>query len=123
MFDLTRIFLSFVVGGFICLIIQLLIDLTKLTPARILVFLVCFGVFLGGVGLYEKMFELFGAGVSVPLLGFGATVAKGVMKAVDEFGALGILKGPFSAAAAGCSAALVFGYLACLLFKGKPKNT
>lgn len=123
MIDLQKTFFAFIIGGLICVAAQLLIDLTRLTPARILVLYVCFGVFLGGVGLYEPLFKLSGAGVSVPLIGFGASVARGVMEAVDKDGALGILTGPFTASAAGCSAALVFGYLSALIFKGKPKRT
>ena len=123
MLDLTRLILSFLVGGVICVIAQLLIDLTNLTPARILVLYVCLGVFLGGIGIYDKIFSFAGAGISVPLIGFGGTVAKGVMESVDEKGLLGILTGPFSAASVGCSAALIFGYLICLIFKGKPKRS
>ena len=123
MLDIKRLILSFVVGGIICIIAQLLIDLTKLSPARILVIYVCFGVFLGGVGLYEPLFEISGAGISVPLIGFGGAIARGVTEAIDKDGALGILTGPFTASAAGCSAALVFGYLSALFFKGKPKRT
>ncbi|MBQ8380294.1 MAG: SpoVA/SpoVAEb family sporulation membrane protein [Clostridia bacterium] len=121
--DISKLFLAFLVGGIVCALIQVLIDLTKLTPARILVILVCFGTFLGAVGLYESLFELAGAGISVPLIGFGANVAKGVKEAVDSFGFIGIFKGPFAAASAGCTAALIFGYLACLIFKGKPKRS
>ena len=121
--DILRLFLAFAIGGFISVCAQILIDLTKLTPARILVLMVCFGVFLGGTGIYDFLFELAGAGVSVPLIGFGANVAKGVAEAIDSEGLIGILKGPLSAAAAGCTAALVFGYIICLIFKGKPKRS
>lgn len=123
MLDFQRIIFSFLIGGLICVIAQILIDLTKLTPARILVLYVSFGVFLGGIGLYELLFNFAGAGISVPLIGFGGTVARGVMEAIDKEGAIGILTGPFTAAAAGCSAALVFGYLCALIFKGKPKRS
>jgi len=123
MFDFQKTVFAFLIGGLICVIAQLLIDLTKLTPARILVLYVTFGVFLGGVGLYTPLFDFAGAGVSVPLIGFGGNVARGVMEAVEKDGALGILTGPFTAAAAGCSAALVFGYLSALIFKGKPKRS
>ena len=123
MFDFQKAVFAFLIGGLICVIAQLLIDLTKLTPARILVLYVCFGVFLGGVGLYEPLFNFAGAGISVPLIGFGGTVARGVMEAVDKDGLIGVLTGPFTAAAAGCSAALVFGYLCALIFKGKPKRS
>ena len=122
MFDFERIIFAFLIGGLICVIAQILIDLTKLTPARILVLYVCFGALLGGIGLYEPLFNFSGAGVSVPLIGFGATVARGVKEAIDTDGAIGILTGPFTASAAGCSAALVFGYVAALVFKGKPKR-
>lgn len=122
MMDIQKALFAFLVGGAICVIAQLLIDLTKLTPARILVLYVCFGVFLGGIGAYQPIFDFAGAGISVPLIGFGATVAKGVMESVDKEGLLGVLTGPFTASAAGCSAALVFGYLCALFFKGKPKN-
>ena len=123
MFDISRVVLSFIVGGLICVIAQILIDLTKLTPARILVLFVCLGVFIGGIGLYEPLFKIAGAGVSVPLIGFGSNMALGVMEEIDENGLLGVLTGPFSAASAGCTASLVFGYLAALLFKGKPKRS
>ncbi len=123
MIDITRFLLAFIVGGIISVIAQILIDLTKLTPARILVLFVSFGVLLGGTGIYDFLFNVSGAGVSVPLIGFGATVADGVREAVDKDGLLGILKGPFTAAAAGCSASLVFGYIICLIFKGRPKRS
>lgn len=122
MIDFQRLIFSFLIGGAVCIVAQILIDLTKLTPARILVLYVCLGVLLGGIGLYEPIFDFSGAGISVPLVGFGGTVAKGVKEAIDKDGALGILTGPFTASAAGCSAALVFGYLTALIFKGKPKR-
>lgn len=121
--DILRLLLVFAVGGLISLIAQLLIDLTKLTPARILVLFVCLGVFLGAVGIYSFIFDFAGAGISVPLIGFGANIADGVKEAIDKEGFIGIFKGPFTAAAAGCSAALVFGYITCLIFKGKPKRS
>lgn len=121
--DIMKLIAAFAIGGAICVIAQLLIDLTRLTPARILVLYVSFGVFLGGVGLYQPLFDFAGAGASVPLIGFGGNIAKGTMEAVDEYGLIGVLKGPFTAAAAGCSAALLFGYLSALLFKGKPKRS
>lgn len=113
---------SFLVGGLFCVIAQLLIDLTPLTPARILVAFVCSGVLLGALGLYEPLLSFAGCGASVPLVGFGGNIAKGVKEAIDKDGALGILTGGFTAAAAGCAAALIFGYLAALIFKGKPKR-
>lgn len=123
MLDLGRIISAFVIGGLICVIAQLLIDLTKLTPARILVLYVTFGVFLGGIGLYDILFDFAGAGISVPLIGFGGTVAKGVIEAVTNDGLIGVLTGPFTASAAGCSAALIFGYLCALIFRGNPKRS
>ena len=123
MIDFGRVVFAFIIGGLICVIAQILIDLTKLTPARILVLYVTFGVFLGGTRLYDIIFDFAGAGISVPLIGFGGTVAKGVIEAVDKDGFIGILTGPFTAAAAGCSAALIFGYLCALIFKGKPKRS
>ena len=112
----------FCAGGLICVIAQLLIDYTKLTPARILVIYVVLGVFLGAVGLFEPMKKLFGSGVTVPLIGFGGAIAKGVRRAVDEEGWLGIFTGGFTAASGGCSAALCFGYLAALFGKSRPKQ-
>lgn len=114
---------SFVIGGIFSVIAQLLIDLTKLTPARILVLYVSVGVLLGAVGIYDKLFEFAGAGASVPLLGFGAAVAKGTREAIDSFGFLGIFKGPLSAASLGCTAALVFGYISAVFLRGKPKRS
>ena len=119
----VNLLLTFLFGGALCVIAQLLIDLTKLTPARILVLFVSLGVLLGAIGVYEPIFNIAGAGVSVPLLGFGATVAKGVREAVDSFGFLGIFKGPLSAASAGCTAALVFGFICSVIFKGHPKRS
>lgn len=113
---------AFLVGGALCVAAQLLIDLTQLTPARILVLFVTLGVLLGAVGLYEPLREFAGCGVSVPLLGFGGTVARGVREAVNESGLLGAFTGGLSAAAGGTSAALVFGYLAAILAKRRPKR-
>ena len=112
---------AFLVGGTFCLIGQVLIDKTKLTPARILVSYVVIGVILGGIGLYEPLTEFAGAGASVPLTGFGYLISKGVREAVDEKGLLGALAGPLSAAAIGTTAALCFGFLASLVFKGRRK--
>ncbi len=114
--------LSFAVGGLFCVASQILIDLTSLTPSRILVLYVTGGVLLGATGLYDPLFSFAGCGASVPLVGFGANIARGVREAIDREGALGILTGGFSAASAGCSAALIFGYLSALLFSGKPKK-
>ena len=113
---------AFVVGGLLCLIGQILIDKTKLTPARILVWYVVAGVILGALGLYQPIIDFAGAGASVPLTGFGATLAKGVKEAVEQSGALGILTGGLKAAAGGITAAIVFGLLAGILFKPKDKS-
>lgn len=113
---------AFWVGGLLCVLAQLLIDRTKLTPARILVVYVTAGVILGAIGIYKPLVEFAGAGATTPLTGFGYLISKGVREAVDEKGLLGALTGPLTAAAGGITAALVFGYLACLLFKGKPKS-
>ena len=113
---------AFAVGGGLCVIAQLLIDLTQLTPARILVLYVSVGVFLGAVGLYEPLRRFAGCGASVPLIGFGGTIARGVRAAVHEYGLLGALTGGLTAAAGGTAAALVFGYLAALIFHSRPKR-
>ena len=113
---------AFLVGGILCVIAQILIDRTKLTPARILVTYVVTGVVLGGMGLYKPIVDFAGAGATVPLTGFGYLIAKGVKEAVGEQGLLGALTGGLRASAGGLAAALVFGYLACLIAKGKPKN-
>lgn len=113
---------AFLLGGFICVIGQILIDKTALTPAKILVCFVTLGVILGGLGIYPKLVEWGGAGASVPLLGFGNTLAQGVKKAVEKDGFLGILTGGLSAAAGGISAAVFFGFLVSILFQAKPKS-
>lgn len=110
------------VGGALCIPAQLLIDLTKLTPARILVMYVSFGVLLGAVGLYEPLYEFAGMGASVPLIGFGGTIARGVKECVHTDGLLGALTGPLYAASAGTCAALVFGYLCAVGFRSHPKR-
>lgn len=112
---------AFLVGGTLCLIAQVLIDYTKLTPARILVSYVVIGVILGGLGLYEPLVEFAGAGATVPLTGFGNTLAKGVRKAIEEDGFLGIFTGGLGAAAGGITAAVVAGLVASLIFKPKDK--
>lgn len=114
--------ITFAVGGGFCVIAQLLIDKTKLTPARILVTYVVLGVILYGVGLYEPLVKIAGAGAKTPLTGFGYNIGKGVREAVDEKGLLGALTGGLEASAAGITAALVFGYIAALIFKGKAKK-
>ena len=113
---------AFVVGGLLCLIGQILIDKTKLTPARILVSYVVLGVVLGGLELYPKLVEFAGAGASVPLTGFGNTLAKGVREAVQEDGFLGIFTGGLKASAGGITAAILAGLAASLLFKAKDKS-
>ncbi len=113
---------AFWVGGLICVLVQILMEKTKLLPGRIMVLLVCTGAVLGAVGIYEPFLEFAGAGASVPLLGFGNTLWKGVKEAVDEFGFLGIFMGGFKASAVGISAALVFGYLASIFFQPKMKK-
>ena len=113
---------AFLVGGALCVIAQVLIDKTKLTPARILVIYVVAGVVLGAVGLYKPLADFGGAGATTPLTGFGYLIAKGVRRAVEEKGLLGALTGPLTAAAGGIAAALVFGYIVALIFKGKPKE-
>lgn len=113
---------AFLVGGTLCIIAQILIDKTKLTPARILVLYVVAGVCLGALGIYRFVADFGGAGATVPLTGFGYLIAKGVKKAIEEKGLLGALTGPLTAAAGGTAAALVFGYIVALVAKGKSKD-
>ena len=113
---------AFLVGGALCLVGQLLIDKTKLTPARILVAYVVAGVVLGGFGLYPKLAEYAGAGASVPLTGFGNTLAKGVRESVQEDGFLGILTGGLKATAGGITAAILSGLVVSLVFRDKDKS-
>jgi len=113
---------AFLCGGLLCVIGQLLIDKTSLTPARILVFYVTTGVILGGVGIYPKLVEWAGAGATVPLTGFGNLLAKGVKKAVAEKGLLGAFTGGLTSAAGGITAAIFFAFFVSLLFKSKPKH-
>lgn len=113
---------AFLVGGAFCVIAQILIDRTKLTPARILVLYVVLGVFLGAIGVYRPLAEFAGAGATTPLTGFGYLISDGVRQAVDKQGLLGALTGGIAAASGGIAAALVFGFLACLVFKGNPKK-
>ncbi len=112
---------AFVIGGLLCLIGQILIDKTKLTPARILVSYVIIGVFLGAVGLYKPLAEWAGAGATVPLTGFGYSIAKGVREAVDSQGFLGIFTGGLKATAGGITAAIIAGLLASFLCRPKDK--
>lgn len=113
---------AFVVGGCLCFIGQILIDKTKLTPARILVSYVVIGVFLGAVGIYKPLAEFAGAGASVPLTGFGNTLAKGIREAVEQDGFLGIFTGGLKATAGGITIAVFSGLLASFLFKAKDKS-
>ena len=110
---------SFVVGGIICAIVQVIINKTKLTPGRIMVGLVCLGVILGAIGLYQPFADWAGWGATVPLLGFGNNLWKGMKEAIGESGVLGLFKGGFTSGAVGISGALIFGYLASLIFKSK----
>lgn len=113
--------IAFLVGGAFCLVGQILIDKTKLTPARILTGYVAAGVLLSAVGVYEPIAQFAGAGASVPLCGFGHLMAQGVKTAIDQYGAIGILKGGLIAGSAGISAAIVFAFVACLCSKSKEK--
>ena len=115
-------FNAFWVGGLICALVQILMDRTKMMPGRIMVLLVCSGSVLGFLNIYEPFTKFAGAGASVPLLGFGNVLWSGMQKAVDQDGFLGIFRGGFTASAAGISAALVFGYLASLIFQPKMKS-
>lgn len=113
---------AFLCGGILCAIGQLLIDKTRLTPAKILVSYVVVGVILGGLGVYEYIKDWGGAGATIPLTGFGYNLAKGVREAIDRDGWIGIFTGGFTAAAGGVTAAIVFGYLAALIFRPKDKS-
>ena len=113
---------AFWVGGLICALVQILMEKTKLMPGRIMVILVCLGALLGALGVYDPFQEFAGAGAGVPLLGFGNVLWKGVKEAVDSDGFLGIFKGGFTASAVGISAALVFSWIASLIFQPKMKE-
>lgn len=113
---------AFIIGGLICVVGQILIDKTKLTPARILVTFVVLGVFLQLIGVYAPLVDYAGAGATVPLTGFGYNLCKGVSKAVTEKGFIGIFTGGLTASAAGISAALIFGFLVSVIFRSKPKK-
>ena len=112
---------AFAVGGAFCVVAQILLDKTALSPARILVGYVVAGVALGAVGLYGLLVDFAGAGATTPLTGFGYLIAKGIRSAVDEKGLMGVLTGALSAASAGTAAALCFGFLASLIFHSRPK--
>ncbi len=113
---------AFWVGGLICALVQILMEKTKMLPGRIMVLLVCLGAFLGAVQLYQPFADFAGAGATVPLLGFGNVLWKGVKEAVDQNGFLGIFMGGFEASAVGISGALIFGYIASLIFQPKMKR-
>ena len=114
--------MAFLVGGIICVIVQIFMEKTKLMPGRIMVLLVISGVILGAAGIYDKLERFGGCGATVPLYGFGYNLWKGVKEAVDQDGFLGLFRGGFKAAAVGTSAALVFSYLASLIFQPKMKK-
>ncbi len=113
---------AFLIGGAICAVVQVLLDRTKLMPGRVMVLLVCTGTVLGFLNLYDPFVKFAGAGASVPLLGFGNVLWNGVKEAVDKEGLIGTFLGGFKASAAGISAALIFGYLASLIFEPKMKK-
>ena len=113
---------AFWVGGLICALVQILLDNTKLMPGRVMVLLVCSGALLSAVGIYGPLVDFAGAGASVPLLGFGNVLWEGMKKAIDENGFIGLFMGGFTACAVGVSAALIFSYLASLIFKPKMKE-
>ena len=113
---------SFWVGGLICVIAQILIDKTKITPAKIMVLYVVSGAFLTLIGAYEPIVKFAGGGATVPIVGFGYSLTKGVIKSINEIGIAGILTGGITATARGITAAILFGYLAALLFKSKGKK-
>lgn len=113
---------AFWVGGLICALVQILLEKTKLMPGRVMVILVCTGAVLGALNVYQPFVEFAGAGASVPLLGFGNVLWKGVKEAVDEYGFIGIFMGGLKASAVGISAALVYSYLASLIFEPKMKK-
>ena len=121
-FDWIQLLRCFVVGGIICIIGQILIDKTKLTPARILVLFVTVGAILGGLGIYQHLINFAGAGATVPLTGFGANLAKGAIEEVQKIGLLGAFTGGVKASAGGISAAIFFGYIASLIAKPKIKK-
>ena len=121
-FDWIQLIKCFVVGGLICIIGQILIDKTKLTPARILVIFVTTGVILGGLGIYKYLVDFAGAGATVPLTGFGYNLAKGTIEAVRNDGIIGVFTGGLKASAGGIAAAVFFGYIASLIAKPKMKK-
>ena len=114
--------IAFLVGGTICVLSQILMDNTKLMPGRVMVLLVCTGVVLGCLGIYEPFLEFAGAGASVPLTGFGYNLWKGIKDSIDTDGFIGLFRGGFTSAAVGTSAALIFSYFASLIFQPKATN-
>lgn len=120
--DYMQLLYAFIVGGSLCLIGQILIDKTKLTPARILVIYVTTGAVLGGLGIYQYLVDFAGSGATVPLTGFGYNLAKGAKEAVDQYGFIGAFIGGTKAAAGGIAAAIFFGYIAALISKPKMKK-
>ena len=121
-FDVSSLLKCFIIGGIICIIGQILIDKTKLTPAKILVIFVTTGAILGGLGIYKYLVDFAGCGATVPLTGFGYNLSKGAIEAVKESGLLGAFTGGVKAAAGGIAAAIFFGYLASLISKPKMKK-
>lgn len=119
---ITNILLASICGGIICIPAQLLIDLTRLTPAKILVLYVSLGVFIYGIGIYDPLYNIFGRGMSVPLIGFGANIGKGVMEAIDKEGFIGVLSGGLASSAAGISLSLLLGLLFSFIFKPKQRR-
>jgi stage V sporulation protein AE len=119
---MPNLILTFLIGGALCALAQILIDLTKLTPARILVCYVSLGVLLYAVGVYDPLFSLAGCGVSTPLIGFGAAIGRGVKESISENGIMGILEGGLSATAAGITASVVIALILSFFFKGKSKR-
>ena len=115
-------FRAFIIGGLICALVQILLDRTKLRPGRVMVLLVCYGVLLSALGIYQPFSEFAGAGATVPLLGFGQVLWKGMQKAIDQDGFLGLFTGGFTACATGVSAALIFSYIASFIFRPKMKK-
>lgn len=121
-FDWMSLLKCFIVGGIICIIGQILIDKTKLTPAKILVIFVTTGAVLGGLGIYQYLVDFAGAGATVPLTGFGYNLAKGAIESIEQYGLIGAFTGGVKAAAGGIAAAVFFGYLASLISKPKMKK-
>lgn len=117
-----QFFYAFIIGGAICVVGQILMDTTKLTPARILVAFVTIGAALGAFGLYDKVIEIGGCGATIPLVGFGNSLAKGAIKAVNEKGIVGLFTGGITATSGGITASIVFGYLMAVIFNPKTKS-